>query len=165
MSLNDKQKAISELQQWLRNISKSEDDSPAIIPDGIFSAETRLEVEKFQRERGLPVTGIADYETWEAIKLADSLVTLERELPRQVSPIRNDDLPLVKGLDNLFTDKLKLMLNHVAESYRNFELFEEEGYGDETEENIRRWQKIAFLPQTGITDKETWNSLSSFYLI
>lgn len=163
--MNDKQKAISELQQWLRNISKNADDSPAIIPDGIFSAETRLEVERFQRERGLPVTGVADYETWEAIKLADRFVTLERELPIQVAPVKNEDLPLLRGMDNFFTDTLKLMLRHVAESYRSFEIYEEKGYGDKTERAVRQWQTVAFLPVTGVVDKATWNSLAKFYLI
>ena len=64
----DKETAITELQQWLRNINKSKNDGPAIIPDGLFSAETRLAVEAFQLEKGLPVTGVADYFTWEAIK-------------------------------------------------------------------------------------------------
>ncbi len=163
--MTDKQKAITELQQWLRNVMKSESDDPAIIPDGIFSSETRIEVESFQRERGLPVTGIVDLATWEAIREADRLVTLERELPRQVAPISNEDLPLTIGLDNKFTDTLKLMLNHVSEIYRNFEFIEEEGFSEATERNVRRWQKVAFLAETGEVDKATWNSLADFYLM
>lgn len=163
--MNDKQKATAELQQWLRNISKSKDASPAVIPDGIFSAETRIEVENFQRENGLPVTGVADYETWEAIRLADSLVSAGREPPVQVAPIKSSDLPLKRGMNNLFTDTLKLMLRLVAESFENFELYEEEGYGEKTQSAVRRWQEIAFLPVTGETDKETWNSLAAFYLL
>ena len=163
--MTDKQKAITELQQWLRNVMKSESDDPAIIPDGIFSSETRIEVESFQRERGLPVTGIVDLVTWEALREADRLVTLERELPRQVAPISNEDLPLTIGLDNKFTDTLKLMLNHVAEIYRNFEFIEEEGFSEATERNVRRWQSVAFLAETGEVDKATWNSLADFYLM
>ncbi len=165
MSLTDKQQAITELQQWLRNIAKSESDDPAIIPDGIFLEETRLEVERFQRERGLPVTGKVDFATWEAIKEADRLVNLERELPRQVAPIADEDLPLTIGMNNKFTDTLKLMLNHVAENYGNFEFIEEEGFGEVTQRNVRRWQRIVFISETGEVDKETWNSLAEFYLV
>ena len=163
--MTDKQKAITELQQWLRNVRKSESDDPAIIPDGIYSAETRIEVENFQRERGLPVTGIVDLATWEALREADRLVTIEREPPRQVAPITNEDLPLVRGMNNQFTDTLKLMLNHVAEIYRNFEFIEEEGFGEATERDVRLWQNIVFLAETGEVDKVTWNSLADFYLL
>ena len=163
--MTDKQKATAELQQWLRNIAKSEGDDPAIIPDGIFSSETRKEVEKFQRGRGLPVTGVVDLATWEAIKEADGVVTFERELPKQLAPIADEDLPLVIGLDNKFTDTLKLMLNHVADSYGNFEFIDEAGFGEATQRELRRWQSVAFLPATGEADKATWNSLAEFYLV
>lgn len=163
--MTDKERAIGELQQWLRNILKSESDEPAIIPDGIFSQETRLEVEKFQRENGLEVTGVVDFATWEAIKESDRLVTAQRELPRQVAPISNDDLPLIRGMDNSFTDVLKVMLNHVAEIYVNFRFIEEEGFGEDTEREIRRWQNVVFLEETGEVDKETWNSLAEFYIL
>ena len=163
--MTDKEKAISELQQWLRNIQKSQGDEPAIIPDGIFSEEVRLVVEDFQRNNGLEVTGIVDFLTWEALKNADRLITKERALPNQIAPIKNSDLPLKKGMDNRFTDVLILMLHNVAEKYTNFNFIEEDGFGDKAEEEVIRWQAVAFLEQTGEVDKETWNSLSSFYLL
>lgn len=162
--MTDKQRATAELQQWLRNINKGDSEAPTLIPDGIFSTETRLYVENFQRENGLPVTGVADYRTWEAIKRADSLVTAERLLPTQVAPVRDGDLPLIKGMDNRFTDTLKLMLNYAAEAYDNFELIEEEGFGEKTQAAVRHWQEIAFVEKTGQVDKVTWNSLAAFYL-
>jgi len=163
--VTDKQIAIMELQQRLRNIQKSESDDPAVIPDGIFSEETRREVENFQRQNGLEVTGVVDYATWEAIKEAERMVIFESSLPVQVAPIKNSNLPLVRGMDNSFTDVLKAMLNHVAEVYVNFRFIEEEGFGYETEREVRRWQNVVFLEETGDVDKETWNSLAEFYLI
>lgn len=163
--MTDKQTAIMELQQMLRNILKKESDDPALIPDGIFSKETRAEVENFQRRNGIRVTGVVDYVTWEAIKEADKAVTYESSLPLQVAPISNSDLPLVRGLDNSFTDVLKIMLNKAAQSYGNFDFIEETGFGEETEKGVRRWQEVAFLEKTGQADKLTWNSLATFYLI
>ena len=165
MILTDKQRAVSELQQWLRNIAKSKSDAPAIIPDGIFSSETRFEVEDFQRENGLPVTGVVDLATWEAIRETDRAVNYERELPRQVAPIDNEDLPLVIGEDNRFIDTLKLMLGYASEKYANFESIDEKGFGEETQREVIRWQSVAFLPETGEVDKATWNSLADFYLL
>ena len=73
--MTDKQRAIAELQQWLRNIMKNRSDEPAIIPDGIYSEETRLRVEEFQREKGLEVTGVVDFATWEAIKEENRVIS------------------------------------------------------------------------------------------
>lgn len=160
----DKETAITELQQWLRDINKSKGDGPAIIPDGLFSAETRLAVEAFQLEKGLPVTGVADYFTWEAIKKESRLVNEKGMQPVQIAPVTNEALPLKRGDDNRLTDTLKLMLNFVAESYNNFDLIDEEGFGEATQKATERWQKIAFIDATGQADKETWNSLAGFYL-
>ena len=162
--MTDKERAIAELQQWLRNISKSKGDEPAIIPDGIFSAETKLEVEAFQYEKGLPVTGVVDYFTWEAIKKEDGRITQKRLQPVQVAPITNDDLPLKRGDDNSFTDTLKLMLNFVAEEYENFDFIDEKGFGEATQRAVEHWQRTAFIDATGQADKATWNTLASFYL-
>ena len=162
--MTEKERAVAELQQWLRNISKSKRDDPAIIPDGSFSAETRLEVEAFQLEKGLPVTGVVDYFTWEAIKKENRLVNEGRILPVQVAPVRNEDFPLKRGDDNRLTDTLKLMLNFVAEDFENFDFIDEEGFGEATQRAVERWQSIAFIDVTGQADKATWNSLASFYL-
>ena len=162
--MTDKKRATAELQQWLRNISKSESDLPAIIPDGIYSRETRLEVEKLQRKKGLDVTGIVDYVTWEAIRLENQRLELENEFPVQVAPITNSDLPLKKGDNSIFTDTLKLMLRLIAEDYKNFELYDEAGFGEKTEKAVKEWQSVAFLERTGEVDKVTWNSLASYYL-
>lgn len=163
--MTDKGKAIAEIQQWLRNIQKNESDEPAIIPDGIYSAETRADVENFQRRQSLDVTGIVDFLTWESLKKQNGIITAQREPPRQVAPISNEDLPLEKGMDNIFTDMLKLMLNRVAQSYVNFEFIDEEGFGEQTRRQLEKWQEIAFVERTGKADKETWNSLASFYLL
>ena len=163
--MTDKQRAIAELQQWLRNINKSNSDAPTLIPDGNYSAETRRYVENLQREKGLPVTGEVDFITWEAIKLEDSLVTANRALPTQVAPLKNEDLPLKRGDNNVFTDTLKLMLGTVAEAFDNFAAADEDGFGEETERAVRHWQEIAFIDITGQVDKTTWNSLAAYYLI
>ena len=164
--MTDKKTAIAELQQWLRNIQKSESDSPAIIPDGIFSPETTEIVKKFQQNKGLEATGIVDYLTWELIKQEDALVTSRRRPPKQVAPITNEDLPLVKGMNNEFTQKLKIMLNSVAERNANFSFLDIETEIDDAAVNeIKRWQRVAFFDETGVVDKETWNSLADYYLL
>lgn len=164
--MTERERAIAELQQHLRNIAKNESDEPAIIPDGIFSEETKKAVEDFQRQEGLTVTGVVNFETWEALKGANRQAVFENTLPVQVAPIKNSDLPLRRGMNNPFVGTLKLMLDRVAEDYVNFNKTSDGNVFDEiTEREVTRWQEITFLQKSGEVDRETWDSLALYYLL
>ena len=62
--MNDRQKAIMELQQKLYDVSKVQKDIPPVIPDGIFGDETEESVKAFQRKFGFSETGRVDFELW-----------------------------------------------------------------------------------------------------
>lgn len=164
--MTDRERAIVELQQYLRNISRNESDEPAIIPDGIYSEETKKAVEDFQRQSGLTVTGVVNFETWEELVARNRKAVYENTLPIQVAPITNEDLPLKRGDEGSFVATLKLMLDRVAESYGNFAKSTAGDVFDEaTERQVIRWQDVAFIERSGEADRETWDSLAQFYLI
>ena len=78
---------IRSLQTMLRVISEYNGSVPTLIPDGIYGNETRDAVIAFQRNNGLPVTGITDQQTWEKIsaQYVGPLLSgyfLEARLPR-----------------------------------------------------------------------------------
>ena len=50
---------------------------PRLATDGVFGERTLEAVMLFQREFGLPVTGVVDQRTWDAIR--DAWINLERE--------------------------------------------------------------------------------------
>ena len=164
--MTDRESAISELQQYLRNISRNEADEPTIIPDGIFSGETKKAVEDFQRREGIEVTGVVNFETWEALRRANAVAVYENALPIQVAPISNSDLPLRKGDSGRLVEALKLMLDSIADRYSNFnftgggDLFDER-----TEREVLRFQEIALLEGSGEADRETWDRLALLYLL
>ena len=58
---------IRSLQTMLRVIAENDPSHERIIPDGIYGPETVSAVSSFQRIHGLPVTGVTDQDTWEAI--------------------------------------------------------------------------------------------------
>ncbi len=164
--MTEKEKVIFEIQQILRNLSRSVSGEPVIIPDGIYSEETADEVRNFQRSRNLNVTGKVDYLTFEELKKENDRVLSEATLPLQVMKIKNEDLPLSYGDENKFVEKLKIMLNSVADKHGNFQSLTRDGFFDEeTEDAVRRWQSVIFTEVTGEADKETWNSLASYYLL
>lgn len=164
--MTEKEKAVFEIQQYLRNIAKAESDAPAIIPDGIFSEETAEKVRAFQQKKGLDVTGQVNFATFEALRDESERVIYEAALPVQLMAIGNDDLPLVYGDENEFVQKLKMMLNKASDNYGNFpRLKRDSRFDEDTETAVRRWQAVIFEEETGKVDKITWNSLANYYLL
>ena len=58
---------IRSLQTMLRVIAEDDARLPTLIPDGVYGPTTMQAVSAFQRQYGLPVTGITDQATWEQI--------------------------------------------------------------------------------------------------
>ena len=58
---------IRSLQTMLRVLAENDDRYVPIIPDGIYGPETVRAVSTFQRYHGLPITGVTDQATWEAV--------------------------------------------------------------------------------------------------
>lgn len=58
---------IRTLQTMLRSISRLNENIPAVVPDGIYGNDTVRSVTAFQRQFGLPVTGVVNQGTWNRI--------------------------------------------------------------------------------------------------
>ena len=61
------QQPVRSLQTMLRVIAEDDPTLPTVIPDGIYGPSTMIAVTAFQRRAGIPVTGIADENTWTRI--------------------------------------------------------------------------------------------------
>ena len=61
-------KPVSSLQYMLRQLSRTYQSLPRLVVDGVFGERTLEAVMRFQREAGLPVTGVVDQATWNAIR-------------------------------------------------------------------------------------------------
>ena len=158
--------AVFEAQSYLRNIGRLDSDINSVVPDGIFAKETTDAVRSFQKKYNLPETGIIDLATWELIKEKNSEAVFIASEPIQIVRITNDDLPLKKGMDNTLVYTLHLMLNNVAERYDNFTPLPLQSlFDDNTEREVRRWQRVISAEESGQVDKVTWNYLAEFYLL
>ena len=60
-------KPVSSLQYMLRQLSKTYQFLPELAVDGVYGERTLEAVMRFQREAGLPVTGVVDQATWQGI--------------------------------------------------------------------------------------------------
>ena len=158
--------AVFEAQSYLRNIGRLDRDISPVVPDGIFAKETTDAVKNFQRKYGIAETGIIDFETWQAIKSKNSEAVFTASEPIQIVHITNEDLPLVKGTDNTLVYTLHLMLNNVASRYDNFTPLPLQSlFDDNTEREVKRWQRVIAAEESGEVDKITWNHLAEFYLL
>ena len=159
-------KAVFEIQSYLRNISRVDRDIPSLIPDGIFGDETTQSVLAFQRKSLLPQTGKVDYETWSRLSEENERALFILSEPVQTAPVTRDDLPLKRGKESHLNSNVNLMLLRLSDFYGNFSSASlSSDYTEETENLISTFQSLAGLPVTGEADKETWNLLSTLYLL
>ena len=164
--MTDKERAISELQQALRDIAKTDSDILSVIPDGIFAEETEEAVKSFQRKFGLTETGKVDFELWDKIQLERRKALFILSEPIQVIPIKKEDLPLVSGQISKEVHMLNMMLNSLSEKYSNFEnVGRSDEFFTKTKSEVEKWQKIIGHQVTGEVDKLTWNRLAEQYLL
>ena len=55
---------VTELQNYLREISQGDANVRQVIPDGMYGQRTRDAVTDFQRSKNMPQTGEVNFETW-----------------------------------------------------------------------------------------------------
>ena len=159
-------KAVFELQGYLRNISRYDSDIPSVISDGIFGKETAESVRAFQRKHSLEETGAVDFTTWNKLTQENRNAVFFLSEPEQIAPIKNEDLPLKEGKSSHLNYNLNLMLSHIGRRFTNFEAVEVTAeFTPETAAQIKKLQRVISVPVTGEADKETWNSLSQLYLL
>lgn len=158
--------AITNLQKYLRRLAASPERANTIPLDGIFGGATRDALIDFQREMGLPQTGVADKQTWDILYGEYLEATKdEREarglyffpsLPTGYTVSLGDTLTLVRII--------QLLLLELRASYDVFEDVVESGTFDAaTSEAIRDFQRINGLPETGEVDIRTWNRIVREY--
>ena len=107
--------------------------------DGVYGKSTRLTVRRFQRRAGLPVTGVIDRPTWEALGLA------------RRKPLAS----LRKGTTHPSVRTVNASLNKVLKT----RLPKSRTYSSATEAAVRTFQKRTGLRVNGRMTAQTWTML------
>ena len=151
---------ITDVQEMLRLLNY---DSP-LSYDGLYGTETDKEVRRFQRENGLPETGVVDGDTWEAIRKAYRRALV---LQGQAEPLRivlQPNQVIGKNSDNLHVYLLQALLLAMKELYLDVPPVKVTGILDSPTARALVWfQERAGLPTTGELDKLTWKHLVHEY--
>ena len=155
---------VRSLQTMLRIIGEDAGYTENVIPDGIYGSSTIDAVSRFQRQHSLPVTGVTDQSTWEAIvaEYQPALVRLDAAQPLQL--ILNPNQVLRRGESHPYLYLIQTMLLALSEIYGSVPPPQITGILDlPTAESITAFQYLSDLPQTGEVDKITWKHLALQY--
>lgn len=155
---------IRSLQTMLRVISEQDPRHPNLIPDGIYGPETLSAVSAFQRLHGLPVTGVTDQQTWEAICAHYEPALIAVGPPEPIEVILNPNQIIRKGQAHPAVFLAQGMLLTLARAYRSIGLPGMSGILDDpTADALASFQALSSLPMTGNLDKHTWKHLALQY--
>lgn len=155
---------VRSLQTMLRVIAQEDERQPSLIPDGIYGNQTTAAVSAFQRNHGLPVTGVTDQNTWEEIVAAYEPAMI-RVGPAEPLEIILDPGKVIRRGDrepNVYIVQAVLIV--LSEVYSSITPPGMNGVLDEaTAAALEAFQELSGLPETGELDKVTWRQLALHY--
>lgn len=152
---------IRSLQTMLRYIAESDSNHKSVVPDGIYGPQTAAAVSQFQRLHGLPVTGVTDQSTWDAIYEAfrPARINIDPAEPLQI--ILNPNQVIRRGERNPNIHIVQAILYVLSEIYESVSEPSRSGLLDDaTADSLASFQLLTQIPMTGELDKQTWKNLA-----
>lgn len=151
---------VRSLETMLRVIAENDSTLPTVVPDGVYGQEDMTAISAFQRKYGLPVTGIADQATWEAVvdQYELAIVNVGKAEPIEIIIDPGQVYRLGDSAPNLYL--LQSMLIFLSLLHPSISTPPHNGILDTpTSEALAAFQLLAGLPPTGELDKLTWKYL------
>jgi len=154
---------VRSLQTMLRVIAEDDGQSPTVVPDGIYGPQTTSAVSVFQRNHGLPVSGVTDEPTWDAIveTYEPALIRIGPAQPLQI--ILHPNEIIRRGDENLNLYIVQAVLAVLSQVYGSPAPGMTGVLDIPTSNALLVFQQMHALPQTGELDKETWRALALQY--
>lgn len=151
---------IRSLQTMLRVLSKDNRKYPPVVPDGIYGPSTMQAVATFQRYNGIPVTGVTDQATWNAIAKAYEDVRVRVEKAEAIEILIDSGDVYRLGDSNPYIYLLQSILTQLSIDNSAINAPPHTGVLDaETIEALTAFQRLAELDETGELDRKTWKYL------
>ena len=162
---SDRAVYVRELQSYLRTIQRYRSGSTLVPLDGLYGSRTAAAVREFQQEEGLPVTGVVDRATWDALYAAYREILTVQAPPEPIQSYQYPESALVPGDQGDGVAFLQIMLRRLAGRYPGIpaETVITGVYSPATAEAVAALQGVSGLPQTGNTDKATWEAITRLY--
>ena len=158
------QQPVRSLQTMLRVLHEDDPSHPGVIPDGIYGSQTMAAVSHFQRRHGLPVTGVTDQNTWEAIldRYNEALIRVDEAQPLYI--ILDPGEEIRRGQRHPHVYLVQGILQALSEAFDSVSRPSHSGILDEiTSDSLSSFQTLSRIPMTGNLDKATWRALALHY--
>lgn len=165
-NLTDDRVLIENLQKMLRLIwLVTGEDAYEVGVSGVYGEGTETAVRAFQQRNNLPVTGVVDLTTWNAIFEEYNRLLFLSESPLGITPFSSDRNTVVRsGERSDLVYIIQIMLNTLDVLY-DFGYIPVSGFYDQaTGAAVRKFQEINALPTpSGSVDRLTWNAMAEAY--
>ena len=157
---------VRDLQRMLDWLSRRHTQLPRLVITGIFDELTLEAVMIFQRDFGLPVTGIVDHDSWRAIVSAYQADQLHYGQPSPLRVLPHGAFSTEAGHSSeqlRIAQAIFCSLSNVLDNFSECETNQlNQGV---TQENLLCVQRLAGLPETGALNRATWEYLTRLYHI
>lgn len=154
---------VRSLQTMLRHLGEYDSRYYNLVPDGIYGSQTMTAVSNFQRIHGLPVTGMADNDTWDAIYLEYEEARIHLGEAEALNIILDPKQVIRRGDTHPHIHLLQGMLAVLADVYALPQPSRNGMLDAQTADSIAAFQALSLLPATGELDKVTWRHLALQY--
>ncbi len=154
-NINDKSAAIMRVQRYLLAVGEQDEIYNPI--DGAFGDQTKEALLSYQRARGLPVSGVADRQTFTA--LYEEYSTIADNAPLASDPFYSPTLE--KEMRNEQVRRLNSLLNEYFVFSKDFPpLSVHDYYGIETEERVHYLRALWGMKDGNTADRAFLRRLS-----
>lgn len=138
VSRGDEGEAVKQAQRALRRTP-----DPTLVVDGEFGPLTEAATKEFQKQKGLPVTGVVDRATWNALPSGDPMPSLKQGSSGDV--VRSLQEILTKGAYGLWETIPKGI---------------DGNFGANTTASVRAFQGWAGVKVDGVVGQQTWDAVT-----
>ena len=151
---------IRSLQTMLRILAENDTSLPTVIPDGIYGPGTMHAVSAFQRQNGIPVTGIVDQRTWDTIVSIYEITVIQVGKAQPIEILMDPGQVFKPGSSSPYIYLLQSMLTQLSNDHPSISVPGHTGIMDEyTVQSLKDFQKLSELPENGEFDKIVWKHL------
>lgn len=151
------------MQRCLRALSCTDPAIPPPPVDGVSGNATRASVAAFQAEYGLPVTGVADAATWDALHAAcrQNAVAVSPSAPLYLFPRTPVGYTVSAGDEGALVSVIQYLLRETLLGFGQDtgELAVNGSFDPATETAVIAFRRVHSLPETGEVNTATWNRL------
>lgn len=167
LKLGDRSTDVLELQLYLSTIALYNPEVKTVAIDGVFGQSTLNSVVSFQRSYGLDTDGIVGKTTWDRIVDVYNGIKNNVQVPSVGGSVELQPYPgapLNLGAEGNTVVYVRKLLDALSNIYADISPINiTDVYDEELARQVRAFQGLVSLPETGVVDERTWNYLNDLY--